>query len=79
MQIKGGPIKADVSLRKRLVLGSVGLAIAVSAIFISVAYKLARDLGEEIELENTSKIAAQLLHQIPLTSPHSFNQSIHKY
>ncbi len=76
MQIKGGPIKADVSLRKRLVLGSVGLAIAVSAIFISVAYKLARDLGEEIELENTSKIAAQLLHQIPLTSPHSFNQSI---
>jgi diguanylate cyclase (GGDEF)-like protein len=60
-----GPIKSDVSLRRRLLYGSVGLAVAVSVIFISVAYKLACDLGESIELENTNKQAKQLIYQIP--------------
>lgn len=70
MQVTG-PIKSDTSLRRRLLFGSVGLAVAVSVIFISVAYKLAYDLGESIELENTNKLAKQLIFQIPFLSTQS--------
>ncbi|WP_158967496.1 bifunctional diguanylate cyclase/phosphodiesterase [Paraglaciecola sp. L3A3] len=61
-----GPIESDSSLRRRLIFGSVGLAVAVSAIFISVAYKLAVDLGESVELENTNKLATQLIQQMSI-------------
>ncbi|GAC17487.1 putative bifunctional diguanylate cyclase/phosphodiesterase [Paraglaciecola arctica] len=66
-----GPIKLDTSLRRRLLFGSVGLAVAVSVIFISVAYKLACDLGESMELENTNKLAKQLIYQIPFLATQS--------
>jgi diguanylate cyclase (GGDEF)-like protein len=68
-------IKSDTSLRRRLLFGSVGLAVAVSVIFISVAYKLARDLGESIELENIDNLATQLIYQIPLMSFESSKNS----
>lgn len=77
MEGKDRPLEADSSLRKRLVLGSVGLAIAVSVIFISVAYNLARDLGEAIELDNTSKLANQLILQLPLISSSSLDDLTH--
>ena len=64
-------IKSDTRLRRRLLFGSVGLAVVVSVIFISVAYKLARDLGETIELENINNLATQLIYQIPLISSQS--------
>lgn len=53
---------ADISsgLRKRLLYSSIGLAIVVSAIFISVAFNLSRDLGESLELEHSKKILLQL-------------------
>jgi diguanylate cyclase len=70
-----GSIKSDTSLRRRLVFGSVGLAVAVSVIFISVAYKLAGDLGESIELENTSKLATQLIQQMSLISSQPLEDS----
>lgn len=70
-----GFIKSDTSLRRRLVFGSVGLAVAVSVIFISVAYKLAGDLGESIELENTSKLATQLIQQMSIISSQPLENS----
>jgi diguanylate cyclase (GGDEF)-like protein len=53
---------ADISsgLRKRLLYSSIGLAIVVSAIFISVAFNLSRDLGESLEFEHSKKILLQL-------------------
>ncbi|MBU3004041.1 hypothetical protein [Paraglaciecola arctica] len=71
-----GLIKSNASLRRRLLFGSVGLAVAVSAIFISVAYKLARDLGETTELEHTNKLAKQLFYQIPVIATQASEDAV---
>ncbi|WP_100655716.1 putative bifunctional diguanylate cyclase/phosphodiesterase [Alteromonas flava] len=49
----------DVRLRRKLLFGSISLAIVVSVIFIFVAYKLASDLGLELEQQTTR---AQLIY-----------------
>lgn len=46
---------SDTSLRRRLILGSISLAIAVSIIFIVVAYRLASDLAETTEVKAFNK------------------------
>lgn len=57
-------ISADANLRRRLLLGSIGLAIAVSIIFIVVAFRLANELGESIELEITNKQVTRILSHL---------------
>ena len=42
----------DQNLRARLLASSIGIAIAVSAIFIIVAYRLSADLGQSTELQS---------------------------
>lgn len=46
---------SDSSLRRRLIIGSVSLAVAVSIIFIVVAYRLSSDLAESIEVKEFNK------------------------
>lgn len=46
---------SDISLRRRLIIGSISLAIAVSIIFIVVAYRLASDLAESTEVKQINK------------------------
>ena len=46
------PVISDTSLRRRLILGSISLAVAVSIIFIIVAYRLASDLAESTEVKH---------------------------
>lgn len=46
---------SDTSLRRRLLIGSISLAIAVSIIFIVVAYRLASDLAESTEVKEFNK------------------------
>lgn len=46
---------SDSSLRRRLIIGSVSLAVAVSIIFIVVAYRLSSDLAESIEVKEFDK------------------------
>jgi diguanylate cyclase (GGDEF)-like protein len=46
---------SDTSLRRRLLVGSISLAIAVSIIFIVVAYRLASDLAESTEVKEFNK------------------------
>lgn len=49
------PAISDTSLRRRLIIGSISLAIAVSIIFIVVAYRLASDLAESTEVRQFNK------------------------
>jgi diguanylate cyclase (GGDEF)-like protein len=49
-------------LRNRLLFSLIGLACAISIIFISVAFNLSRDLGESLELDHSNKIFSQLTH-----------------
>ena len=49
------PSLSDNSLRRRLIIGSLSLAIAVSIIFIVVAYRLTSDLAESIEVKAFNK------------------------
>ena len=42
---------SDTSLRRRLIIGSLSLAVAVSIIFIIVAYRLTSDLAYSIEVK----------------------------
>jgi diguanylate cyclase (GGDEF)-like protein len=51
-------------LRKRVLYSSIGLAIVVSIIFISVAFNLSRDLGQSIEFEHSNKMLLQLTKSI---------------
>ncbi len=57
------------SLRARLLISSIGIAVVVSAIFIVVAYRLTVDLGESTELESleiqTEMLFSQLQHLQP--------------
>lgn len=46
---------SDTTLRRRLILGSISLAVAVSIIFITVAYRLASDLAESTEVKHFDK------------------------
>ncbi|WP_371193252.1 putative bifunctional diguanylate cyclase/phosphodiesterase [Glaciecola sp. SC05] len=46
---------SDTNLRRRLILGSISLAVAVSIIFIVVAYRLASDLAESTEIRHFDK------------------------
>ena len=46
---------SDISLRRRLIIGSISLAIVVSVIFIVVAYRLASDLAESTEVKQFNK------------------------
>lgn len=46
---------SDTNLRRRLLVGSVSLAVAVSIIFIVVAYRLSSDLAESIEVKEFNK------------------------
>jgi diguanylate cyclase (GGDEF)-like protein len=59
--------QTDGSLRARLLISSIGIAIAVSTIFIIVAYRLTVDLGESAELQSierqTQIMFSQLQHQ----------------
>ncbi|TWX51636.1 putative bifunctional diguanylate cyclase/phosphodiesterase [Colwellia hornerae] len=62
-------------LRKRVLYSSIGLAIIVSAIFISVAFNLSRDLGESLELEHSTKVLSQLTKHIKSVIQHGqFNE-----
>lgn len=54
----------SLALRKRVLYSSIGLAIVVSAIFISVAFNLSRDLGQSLELEHSNKMLLQLTKSI---------------
>ena len=49
------PAISDTTLRRRLILGSLGLAVAVSIIFIIVAYRLSSDLAESTEVNHFDK------------------------
>lgn len=51
-------------LRKRVLYSSIGLAIVVSAIFISVAFNLSRDLGESLELEHSTMMLSRLTKHV---------------
>ncbi len=51
-------------LRKRVLYSSIGLAIVVSAIFISVAFNLSRDLGQSLEFEHSNKMLLQLTKSV---------------
>lgn len=51
-------------LRKRVLYSSIGLAIIVSAIFISVAFNLSRDLGESLELEHNTLMITRLTKHV---------------
>ncbi|MDP5039429.1 MAG: hypothetical protein NWQ26_00965, partial [Paraglaciecola sp.] len=46
---------SDANLRRRLIIGSISLAVAVSIIFIVVAYRLSSDLAESIEVKEFNK------------------------
>jgi predicted signal transduction protein with EAL and GGDEF domain len=46
---------SDTSLRRRLIVGSISLAVAVSIIFIVVVYRLASDLAESTEVKEFNK------------------------
>jgi diguanylate cyclase (GGDEF)-like protein len=47
--------KKNSNLRRSMLFGSIGLAIALSIIFKVVAYRLASDLGESVELQTSNK------------------------
>jgi diguanylate cyclase (GGDEF)-like protein len=51
-------------LRKRVLYSSIGLAIIVSAIFISVAFNLSRDLGQSLELEHSTMMLSRLTKHV---------------
>ena len=51
-------------LRSRLLYTSIGLAIVVSIIFISVAFNLSTDLGESLEAEHSHYQRDQLKNHI---------------
>jgi diguanylate cyclase (GGDEF)-like protein len=55
MTLSRRTVNPDSSLRRRLLFGSISLAVAVSIIFIIVAYRLASDLGESVELQASNK------------------------
>jgi diguanylate cyclase (GGDEF)-like protein len=67
-------LSADANLRRRLLLGSIGLAIAVSIIFIVVAFRLASGLGESIELEITNKQVTKILSHLNNKAQSADNQ-----
>lgn len=54
----------SLNLRKRVLYSSIGLAIVVSAIFMSVAFNLSRDLGQSLEFEHSNKILSQLTKSV---------------
>lgn len=54
----------SLGLRKRVLYSSIGLAIVVSVIFMSVAFNLSRDLGQSLELEHSNKMLFQLTKSI---------------
>lgn len=54
----------SLGLRKRVLYSSIGLAIVVSVIFMSVAFNLSRDLGQSLELEHSNKMLVQLAKSI---------------
>ncbi|AOW77903.1 hypothetical protein A3Q34_14250 [Colwellia sp. PAMC 20917] len=51
-------------LRKRVLYSFIGVAIIVSAIFISVAFNLSRDLGQSLELEHNTMMLARLTKHV---------------
>jgi diguanylate cyclase (GGDEF)-like protein len=54
----------SLGLRKRVLYSSIGLAIVVSAIFISVAFNLSRDLGQSLEFDHSNKMLLQLTKSV---------------
>ncbi|MFT6897131.1 MAG: putative signal transduction protein with EAL and GGDEF domain [Paraglaciecola sp.] len=58
------PLNTDSNLRRRLLLGSISLAVAVSIIFIVVAYRLASDVGESVELQTSDNQLTWFLNEI---------------
>ena len=54
----------SLDLRKRVLYSSIGLAIVVSAIFISVAFNLSRDLGQSLEFDHSNKMLLQLTKSV---------------
>jgi diguanylate cyclase (GGDEF)-like protein len=54
----------SLGLRKRVLYSSIGLAIVVSAIFISVAFNLSRDLGQSLEFEHNNKTLLQFTKSV---------------
>lgn len=54
----------SLNLRKRVLYSSIGLAIVVSAIFMSVAFNLSRDLGQSLEFEHSNKMLLQLTKSV---------------
>lgn len=54
----------SLGLRKRVLYSSIGLAIVVSVIFMSVAFNLSRDLGQSLEFEHSNKMLLQLTKSI---------------
>ena len=63
-------LATDSGLKPRIILGSLALAVVVSAIFISVSYRLATDLGKRVQSDSVETQAQTLLHALEYDSTH---------
>ena len=63
-------LATDSGLKPRIILGSLALAVLVSAIFISVSYRLATDLGKKVQADSVETQAQTLLHALEYDSKH---------
>ena len=69
-------LATDSGLKPRIIMGSLGLAVIVSLIFIAVAYRLSTELGLDVQAEGVETRAKTLVHSLEFDAANHTQDSI---